>query len=214
MVLPTDLSPEEQKYAAARLRELADRLVQEGMLRSPRWREAFISTRRHPYLPSYYPELGAACLLPFDPHRHELLEAVYSDQTLITKVVLAPLSRELRPGAYPMFTSSSTLPSLVVRMLEDPDVTDELPGAGDWHRHRLQCRPAVPAAGQRARDQRGHRPRTGRPRPGPARRQWLHAHPGRHRRRRGFPAARPVRPDDRHVRCTNDPAGLVGTGCT
>ncbi|MGH3695088.1 MAG: hypothetical protein ACRDRX_14055, partial [Pseudonocardiaceae bacterium] len=39
------------------------------------------------HVPSYYPELGAPCLICIDPQRRdEWLDAVYSDQTLITKV--------------------------------------------------------------------------------------------------------------------------------
>ncbi len=76
-------------------------------------------------MPSFYPELGAPCLLSIDPQRRsEWLAAVYSDQTLITKVVQVPLSPALRPGTYPVYTSSSTMPSLVLTMLEALDVHD------------------------------------------------------------------------------------------
>ncbi|MGH3813643.1 MAG: methyltransferase domain-containing protein [Pseudonocardiaceae bacterium] len=125
MNFPTDLSPAEQELAQARLRELAEGFTTDGTLRTPRWREVFTRTWRHPYVPSYYPELGAPCLLCIDPQRRsEWLTAVYSNQTLITKVVQVPLSRTLQPGAQPMFTSSSTLPSLVLTMLEALEVTD------------------------------------------------------------------------------------------
>lgn len=56
--------------------------------------------------------------------RGEWLDAVYSDTTLITKVMPVPLSRELRPATGMGFTSSSTLPSLVLDMLEALDVAD------------------------------------------------------------------------------------------
>jgi methyltransferase of ATP-grasp peptide maturase system len=122
---PTDLTAEEQELAQARLRELAARFVADGVLRSPMWREVFQRTWRHPYVPSFYPALDAPCLLCIDPQRRaEWLGAVYRDQTLITKVVQVPLSRALRPGSYPVYTSSSTLPSLVLRMLEALDVHD------------------------------------------------------------------------------------------
>lgn len=122
---PTDLTQEEQRTAQARLHELAERFTASGTLRSPRWREVFIRTWRHPYVPSFYPELGAPCLLSIDPQRRsEWLDAVYSDQTLITKVVQVPLSPALRPGTYPVYTSSSTMPSLVLSMLEALEVHD------------------------------------------------------------------------------------------
>jgi len=122
---PTDLSPSEEHTALARLHELAEKFTADGALRTPVWREVFQRTWRHPYVPTYYPALDAPCLLCIDPNRRgEWLDAVYSDQTVITKVVQVPMSPSLRPGAYPMYTSSSTLPSLVLTMLEELEVTD------------------------------------------------------------------------------------------
>lgn len=125
LTFPTDLSPDEQKLAQARLRDLAKNFTTDGKLRTPRWREVFERTWRHPYVPTYYPEIGAPCLLSIDPQRRgEWLAAVYSDQTLMTKMVQVPMSPALRPGSYPIPTSSSTLPSLVLRMLEALEVVD------------------------------------------------------------------------------------------
>ncbi len=125
LIYPTDLSSEEQELATARLRELAEEFTANGTLRSREWREVFQRTWRHPYVPSYYPQLGSPCLLSIDPQRRgEWLAAVYSDQTLITKVVQVPMCRTLRPGAYPLYTSLSTLPSLMLTMLEALDVHD------------------------------------------------------------------------------------------
>lgn len=125
---PTDLNPREEQEVEAALRELAEKFTTDGTLRSRQWREVFTRTWRHPYVPSFYPELGAPCLLSIDPQRRgEWLAAVYSDQTLITKVVQVPLSPALRPGTYPVYTSSSTMPSLVLAMLEALDVHD-----GQW----------------------------------------------------------------------------------
>ncbi|MGH3797269.1 MAG: ATP-grasp peptide maturase system methyltransferase [Pseudonocardiaceae bacterium] len=125
MSYPTDLSLGERELAQIRLRELAERFTADGILRTPQWREAFQRTWRHPYVPSFYPKLDGPCLLSIDPQRREdWLAAVYSDQTLITKVVQVPMSPALRPGTYPVYTSSSTMPSLVLRMLEALDVHD------------------------------------------------------------------------------------------
>jgi methyltransferase of ATP-grasp peptide maturase system len=144
MSYPTDLSPGEQELARARLRKLAEKLTADGALRTPQWREVFLRTWRHPYVPSYYPELGAPCLICIDPQRRdEWLDAVYSDQTLITKVEHVPHSRALRPGTYPMFTSSSTLPSLMLTMLEALEVTDTCRvleiGTGSGYQAALLC---------------------------------------------------------------------------
>ncbi|MGH8571260.1 MAG: methyltransferase domain-containing protein, partial [Gammaproteobacteria bacterium] len=97
-----------------------------------------------PYVPSYYPQVGAPCLLSIDPQRRgEWLAAVYSDRTLLTKVVLVPLSRTLRPGRYPILTSSATLPSLVLRMLETLGVHDGYRvlevGTGSGYNAALLC---------------------------------------------------------------------------
>ncbi|MGH3905285.1 MAG: methyltransferase domain-containing protein [Pseudonocardiaceae bacterium] len=144
MNYPTDLSPEEQQLAEIRLRELAEKLTADGTLYTPQWREVFLRTWRHPYVPSYYPELGAPCLICIDPQRRdEWLAGVYSDQTLITKVEQLPHSPALRPGAYPMFTSSSTLPSLVLTMLEALETTGTCQvleiGTGSGYNAALLC---------------------------------------------------------------------------
>lgn len=144
MSYPTDLNPEEQELAQTRLRKLAEKLAADGVLRTPQWREVFLRTWRHPYVPSYYPKLGAPCLICIDPQRRdEWLDAVYSDQTLITKVEHLSHSRTLRPGTYPVFTSSSTLPSLVLTMLEALEVTGTCRvleiGTGSGYNAALLC---------------------------------------------------------------------------
>src|SRR3712207_1189671 len=53
---PTDLGPEEQQLAQARLADLAEQFAANGVLRSPVWREVFERTWRHPYVPGYYPD--------------------------------------------------------------------------------------------------------------------------------------------------------------
>ncbi len=125
MNYPTDLGPQEQLWARARLADLAEQFTAKGILRTPVWREVFEQTWRHPYVPGYYPDKDAPCVLSVDPaQRGGWLDAVYSDTTLITKVMPVPLSRVLRPATGTIYTSSSTLPSLVLEMLEELDVTD------------------------------------------------------------------------------------------
>jgi methyltransferase of ATP-grasp peptide maturase system len=122
---PTDLSPEEQLRARARLVELAEQFTAKQILRTPAWREVFERTWRHPYVPGYYLDKDTPLVLCIDgPRRSEWLDTVYSDTTLITKLMPVPLSRALRPALGMIYTSSSTHPSLVLDMLEQLDVAD------------------------------------------------------------------------------------------
>ena len=123
-MFPTDLTDDEQDQARQRLAELGDQLTEKGSLRSQVWREVFERTWRHPYVPAFYPDKDAAPVMCIGDRRSEWLDTVYSDTTLVTKVMTVPLSRSLRPATGHVFTSSSTLPSLVMSMLEDLDVAD------------------------------------------------------------------------------------------
>ncbi|MGH3567120.1 MAG: methyltransferase domain-containing protein [Pseudonocardia sp.] len=120
---PTDLSADEQALARGRLADLGEQLAQKGSLRTPAWREVFERTWRHPYVPCFYPDKDTAPVMCIG-ERARWLDAVYSDTTLITKLVTVALSRALRPATGTAYVSSSTLPSLVMSMLEDLDVTD------------------------------------------------------------------------------------------
>jgi protein-L-isoaspartate O-methyltransferase len=141
---PTDLSPAETEMARGRLRALAEQFATTGVLRSPEWQEVFERTWRHPYVPSYYPGLGQLCVTALDAGRRgEWLDTVYSDRTLVTKVEWVPMTPALRPGAYPVFASSATLPSLLLSMLELLDVTDGADvlqvGTGSGYTTALLC---------------------------------------------------------------------------
>lgn len=141
---PTDLSPAEQQLAQTRLDAMADQFTVDGILHTPAWAEAFRRTWRHPYVPSYYPDLDEPSVLCVDPERREeWLHAVYSDVTLITKIMQVPLSRALRPATGYIYTSSSTLPSLVLSMLERLDVVDRSRvleiGTGTGYNAALLC---------------------------------------------------------------------------
>lgn len=123
MIYPTDLTPDERGRARQRLVELGEQLTSKESLRTAAWRAVFERTWRHPYVPCFYPDKDTAAVMCIGDRR-EWLDAVYSDTTLITKVVTMQLSRSLRPATGTVFTSSSTLPSLVMSMLEDLDVAD------------------------------------------------------------------------------------------
>ncbi|MFI6276387.1 ATP-grasp peptide maturase system methyltransferase [Streptomyces sp. NPDC050988] len=119
---------------AARLREaMAKDLAEVGALADPAWRAAVETVPRHRFVPSFYlPAEGrdGQGLTVWDPVTAELdydrwLTAAYSDTTLITQFDgdepdwKKPTKRF---GGAP--TSSSTLPSLVLRMWSDADLRD------------------------------------------------------------------------------------------
>ncbi len=58
--------------------------------------------------------------------RDEWINAVYSDRTLIIDLKGQPLAADLGGGTHPVVTSSSTLPGLMMRMLEDLDIGDDM----------------------------------------------------------------------------------------
>ncbi|GAA0379205.1 ATP-grasp peptide maturase system methyltransferase [Streptomyces blastmyceticus] len=129
MTMPADL-----EITAANLREeMAKALAQVGVLTDPTWRKAVERVPRHRFVPGFYlpaNERDGQGLTVWDPVTAELapgrwLAAAYSDTTLITQFDgdepdwKSPFERR---GGAP--TSSSTLPSLVVRMWIDADLQE------------------------------------------------------------------------------------------
>ncbi|GHF41180.1 protein-L-isoaspartate O-methyltransferase [Kitasatospora xanthocidica] len=116
---------------AHRLRaELTEELARDGSLRSPHWRDAVLAVPRHVFLPAFYTaEDGPDGITRYtavsrdtDPQRW--LRLAYENTTWVTQLDHGALPR---PHAEPRTgtpTSSSTLPGVVVRMLEDLDVPD------------------------------------------------------------------------------------------
>ncbi|WP_405084371.1 ATP-grasp peptide maturase system methyltransferase [Microbispora sp. NBC_01389] len=117
--------------AADRREAMTASLVAEGVLDDPGWHDAVATVPRHRFVPGFYlpaedrDDLG---LPVWEPVTAELdqerwLEAAYSDTTLITQFDgdepdwKDPVERH---GGAP--TSSSTLPSLVLRMWADADL--------------------------------------------------------------------------------------------
>ncbi|MFJ6705700.1 MULTISPECIES: ATP-grasp peptide maturase system methyltransferase [unclassified Streptomyces] len=128
-MMPADLETD-----AARLREaMVKALAADGALADPGWRAAVGKVPRHPFVPGFYlpaDERDGQGLTVWEPVTAEAdygrwLAAAYSDATLITQFDgdetdwKAPAARH---GGAP--TSSSTLPSLVVRMWADADVQE------------------------------------------------------------------------------------------
>ena len=128
------VSRQDVDLAAVPLRRaLATRLAGEGLLEDPAWRRAIETVPRHHFVPGFYlqeAERSAGGLATWKPvtaqaDRSRWLEAVYTDQTLITQFDgdEPDWGRPTpRIGGAP--TSSSTLPSLVVRMWVDADLHD------------------------------------------------------------------------------------------
>ena len=134
--------------SAARLRrDLADRLVRTGCLHDPAWREAVESVAREPFLG---PAIARATeygdrwevVRREEMTGDEWLELVYRDETWVTQVD-GVLVEEVRGLACGVPTSSSTLPGLVVRMLEAAGISDgekvlEI-GTGTGYSTALMC---------------------------------------------------------------------------
>ncbi|MEV7910252.1 ATP-grasp peptide maturase system methyltransferase [Streptomyces griseus] len=113
--------------ASAHLRTaLANALAEDGTLTDPGWRDAAEAVPRELFLGSYFTEVANSAPTAFRPvHQGEdgWLEGVYTDRTLITQ-----LDGRVRPGDVTDGsvtgdpTSSSTLPSLVLRMWQQLEV--------------------------------------------------------------------------------------------
>ncbi|MFF3159248.1 ATP-grasp peptide maturase system methyltransferase [Streptomyces sp. NPDC057910] len=128
-MMPADLETD-----SVRLREtMAGVLAADGVLADPAWRQAVEAVPRHRFVPGFYlpaDERDGQGLTVWEPVTAELdygrwLAAAYSDTTLITQFDgEEPDWKQpaVRHGGAP--TSSSTLPSLVVRMWADAEVTE------------------------------------------------------------------------------------------
>lgn len=103
------------RFEHLRLR-LASDLSATGVLRSPRWRQAFERVPRHSFVPRFYRNRDAAWELVDGsaPEQHDdWLRSIYSDEQLITRY-------EGEPPYLP--TSSSSMPSIMALMLEALEV--------------------------------------------------------------------------------------------
>ncbi|WP_107483332.1 ATP-grasp peptide maturase system methyltransferase [Streptomyces humi] len=133
-------------------RRLAERLARDGAVDDHRWLAAVEEVPRHRFVPGFFLSAGepdAQGLTVWEPVTAELdrgrwLAAAYSDTTLITQFDdqepdwSAP---GVRHGGAP--TSSSTLPSLVLRMWADAEVSEghtvlEI-GTGSGYSTALAC---------------------------------------------------------------------------
>ena len=108
-----------------RAQRLAEKLIADGDLRSPQWRSAVCAVPRHEFIPHYYRQDTSTrpatwqLVCPTDPaQRQAWLELVYSDTTLITAVA------DYAGRGVQIPVSSSSKPDLMVRMLEELEVTE------------------------------------------------------------------------------------------
>lgn len=105
---------------------LAAALTLEGHLRSAVWADAFATVPRHHFIPRFIVREGAGyrTLSGDEPRdRDEWLSVVYSDDSLVTQD-RPHAAGHLLPSGEPLRvpTSSSTMPSLMARMLEALDI--------------------------------------------------------------------------------------------
>jgi len=121
----------QNRATAMRLR-LAAQLSAEGHLRSPEWRAAVEAVPRHEFVPEFWVGVSddewGVLWEAVSRHTSEdrWLELAYTDQSLVTQLDgdRTPAGpRQGRVTGAP--TSSSTMPSLVVRMWEELQVTDD-----------------------------------------------------------------------------------------
>ncbi|MEV4452560.1 ATP-grasp peptide maturase system methyltransferase [Streptomyces mirabilis] len=146
--MPTE--PEIETAAADLRRQLADRLEKDGRLRSREWRAAVEAVPRHAFIPRFYRESDVPGVTTWEPvtpetvGQEEWLRLVYTDETWVTQFDSQDIDwSDPQPVSNATPTSSSTLPSLVVRMLEDLDVHEGMHvleiGTGTGYSTALMC---------------------------------------------------------------------------
>ncbi len=101
-----------------RAKALASELADAGALTDPGWRAAVEQTPRHLFVPRFFRDDGSVVDGADPADAGEWLGAVYSDDSLVVQRAAVPGADRAWP------TSSSTMPSLMVRMLEMLNVTD------------------------------------------------------------------------------------------
>lgn len=128
-MMPADVDSDATRLSEA----MAQALAEDGVLTDPAWRAAVEKVPRHRFVPGFYlpaAERDQIGLTVWEPVTAELdygrwLAAAYSDTTLITQFDGEEpdwKNPTVRHGGAP--TSSSTLPSLVVRMWADADISE------------------------------------------------------------------------------------------
>jgi len=110
---------------------MAERLAAAGHLRSPEWRAAVEMVPRHEFVPAFFVPISTADTTLWEPvtshgpDRDRWLHLVYGDESLVTQLDGNRLPFDVKRAVEGKPTSSSTMPSLVVRMWEDLRVEDD-----------------------------------------------------------------------------------------
>ncbi|MFJ8745864.1 ATP-grasp peptide maturase system methyltransferase [Embleya sp. NPDC127516] len=119
-------SPETTPDRGALRRRLADRLAAAGDLRSPPWRAAVESVPREVFAPEWFERVDTEHGTMWSPVLGDAAtpERVYEDTTLVTQLDDKVRPRDVAGPVFGTPSSSSTLPGLVVGMLEDLRVED------------------------------------------------------------------------------------------
>lgn len=125
----TPSKPAAGSAAALRL-NLADELTASGDLRTQPWRTAIETVPREVFIPAFFERIDAPDQTMWKPITPELvaqrerLELTYTDETWVTQLDHHTTAFDTRVPIPGVPTSSSTLPGLVVRMLEELRVDD------------------------------------------------------------------------------------------
>ncbi|MFJ9829366.1 ATP-grasp peptide maturase system methyltransferase [Streptomyces sp. NPDC101160] len=128
-------------------RVLAAQLAAGGHPRTPPWRAAVEAVPRHEFLRGgFFDRIdtgGPTAWTPVMPDAPLWLKRCYEDESLVTQIAGTIAPRDIRGEIMRSPTSSSTMPSLVVRMLEDLQVEDghrvmEI-GTGTGYSTALMC---------------------------------------------------------------------------
>ncbi|MFD5946828.1 ATP-grasp peptide maturase system methyltransferase [Streptomyces collinus] len=108
--------------------QLIDRMTIGGSLRTEPWRRAAAAVPRHEFLRGgYFRRALGSDFTAWQPIREGdpgWLEGCYTDESLVTQIAGTIVPEDIRGRIMREPTSSSTLPSLVLRMLEDLQVED------------------------------------------------------------------------------------------
>lgn len=109
-------------------RGLTDRMKANGSLRTKPWEAAVQAIPRHAFLRGgFFRQVEGSipsAWAPVQPDSPDWLASCYEDTSLVTQIAGTIVPADIRGEILRLPTSSSTLPSLVVRMLEDLQVED------------------------------------------------------------------------------------------